>query len=450
LILSLFLAYLFLPLFNTLADRHLVLNGQNLLKILPGILLLVLFVGFFAGSYPALFLSSLKPITILRGGEGRGTRKTRLRNVLVVLQFSVSLILIIATFLVKSQLDFIRDKEMGFDRDQIVTIPLHEPKIRQNVGPVLEELNRNPQVLHAASSMHLPNDVGASTTVKWPGKPDDSRVWVKVSEVSYDFTELYGIEIVQGRSFSRQFPSDENGAFLVNESAVKLMGDDFRLGMGLSHWGSPEPSGQIVGVMKDFHLNSLHEEIQPLYFYLNPNRGNHLSIKIQGGNIPETIGFIQETIKKFSPYYPFEYRFFDDVFNMAYLNERKLENIFSVFAIIAVFIACMGVFGLSAFLAEQKRKEIGIRKVLGASVAKIVYLLSRDLIWLVLIANFIAWPVAYYAMNRWLQNFAYRTGIGLGTFLLSALLALMVSLGTLSYQAVRAALANPADSLRYE
>ncbi len=450
LILSLFLAYLFLPLFNTLADRHLVLNGQNLLKILPGIFLLVLFVGFFAGSYPALFLSSLKPISVLRSGEGRGTRKTRLRNVLVVLQFSVSLILIIATFLVKSQLDFIRDKEMGFDRDQIVTIPLHEPKIRQNVGPILEELKRNPQVLHAAASMHLPNDVDASTTIKWPGKPDDSRVWVKVSEVSYDFTEVYGIEIVQGRSFSRNFASDENGAFLVNESAARLMGDDFHLGMGLSHWGSPEPSGQIVGVMKDFHLNSLHEEIQPLYFYLNPNRGNHLSIKIQGGNIPETIGFIRETIKKFSPYYPFEYRFFDDVFNMAYLNEIKLEKIFTMFAIIAVFIACMGVFGLSSFLAEQKRKEIGIRKVLGASVSKIVYLLSKNLVWLVLLANIIAWPVAYYAMNRWLQNFAYRTHIGLGTFLLSALLTLMVSIGTLSYQAIRAARANPVDSLKYE
>ena len=447
---SLFLAYLFLPVFNTLTDRHLILDGQSLAQILPGIFVLVLFVGFFAGSYPALLLSSFKPVTVLRAGKGKSSQKIRLRNILVVIQFAISLILIIATFLVKSQLDFIRNKEMGFDKDQIVVVPLHEPRIRRNVAPVLEELKRSPRILYAASSMHLPNDVGASTTIKWPGKPEEPKVWVKVSEVNYDFTELYGIEIVEGRSFSRQFPSDENGAFLVNESAKKMMGDDFRLGMGLSHWGSPEPSGQIVGVMKDFHLNSLHEEIQPLYFYLSPDRGNHLSIKIRGGSIPETIGYIQKTIEKFSPYYPFEYRFFDDVFNTAYLSEQKLEKIFRLFALVAMFIACMGVFGLSAFLAEQKRKEIGIRKVLGAPVAKIVYLLSKNLVLLVLVANIIAWPIAYYAMTRWLQNFAYRAHIGLGTFLLSALLTLMVSIGTLSYQAIKAARANPVDSLKYE
>jgi putative ABC transport system permease protein len=450
LILSLFLAYLSLPFFNSLADRHLILNGQSLLQILPGILILVLFVGFFAGSYPALFLSSLKPITVLRSGKGRGSQRTRLRNILVVVQFSVSLILIISTLLVKSQLDFIRNKEMGFDRDQIVVVPLYEPKIRQNVGPVLEELKRSPQILYAASSMHLPNDVGASTTMKWPGKPDDSKVWVKVSEVGYDFTELYGIEIVEGRSFSREFPSDENSAFLINESAVKILGRDFRLGIGLSHWGSPDPSGQIVGVMKDFHLNSLHEEIKPLYFYLNPDRGQHISIKIQGGSIPETIRFIRETMEKFSPRYPFEYRFFDDIFNAAYIKEQKMESMFGAFASIAVFIACMGVFGLSAFLAEQKRKEIGIRKVLGASVSRIFYLLSKDLVRLVLLANIIGWPVAYFAMNRWLQNFAYRTQISLMTFLFAALLILAVTIGTVSYQAIKAALTNPAASLRYE
>jgi putative ABC transport system permease protein len=298
--------------------------------------------------------------------------------------------------------------------------------------------------------MHLPNNVGASTTFKWQGKSEDSEIWVKVSEVSYDFTELYGIKILEGRSFSREYPSDEKGAFLVNESARNVIGDDFRLGMGLSHWGSPEPSGQIVGVMKDFHLNSIHEEIRPLYFSLSPNPGKQLSIKIQGGSIPETIGFIRKTVKKFSPLYPFEYRFFDDIFNMAYLSEQKMGRMFGVFALIAVFIACMGVFGLSAFLAEQKRKEIGIRKVLGASVSKIVYMLSRDLMWLVLFANIIGWPVAYYAMSHWLQNFAYRTNIHLGIFLLSSVLVLFVSFGTLSYQAIKAARANPVDSLRYE
>jgi predicted permease len=450
LIISIFLVHMFLPFFNSLAERHLTLNGDNVLQILPGILSLVFFVGILAGSYPAILLSSFKPITVFRGGEKKGSQKRRLRNVLVVAQFSISLILIIATLLVKSQLDYVRDKEMGFDRDQILVVPLHDNKIRQNVEPVLDELKRNSQILYAASSMHLPNDVGASTTIKWPGKPEEEQTWIKVSEVSYDYTELYGIKILSGRSFSREFPSDENGAFLVNESAKKLMGEDFRLGIGLSHWGRPEPSGQIVGVMKDFHLNSIHEEIKPMYIYLNPSRGQHLSIKIQGGSIPETIGFIRKTMEKFSPYYPFEYRFFDDVFNMAYIEEQKMGRMFGVFASIAVFIACMGVFGLSAFLAEQKRKEIGIRKVLGASVSKIVYMLTRDLLWLVLFANIIGWPVAYYAMIRWLQNFAYRTEIHLGIFFFSSILILLVSFGTLSYQAIKAARANPVDSLRYE
>lgn len=450
LVVSVFLVHLFLPYFNSLADRQLALSGDSILHILPGIILLIFFVGLFAGSYPAVLLSSLKPISILKSGGGKASPKKRLRNLLVVTQFSVSLILIIATLLVKSQLDYVRNKEMGFERDQIVIVPLHDIEIRKNVGPLLDELRRNPQVLYAASSMHLPNNIQASTKMKWPGMPEDSEVWVKVSEVTYDFPELYGIKIIEGRSFSREFPSDENGAFLINESAKKIIGDAFHLGMGLSHWGSSEPLGQIVGVMKDFHLNSIHEEIKPLYFFLNPNPGKQLSLKIQGGNIPETIAFIGETVKKFSPHYPFEYRFFDDLFNSAYLKEQKMGRMFGVFALIAVFIACMGVFGLSAFLAEQKKKEIGIRKVLGASVSKLVYMLSRDLMWLVLFANVIGWPVAYYAMNRWLQNFAYRTSIHFEIFIISSVLVFFISFITLSYQAVKATRANPVDSLRYE
>jgi len=273
---------------------------------------------------------------------------------------------------------------------------------------------------------------------------------INAGEIGYDYIELYGIEIIMGRSFSREFPSDEQGAFLINETAMKVIGQDFRLGMEFHHWGGIEPKGKIVGVMKDFHLHSLHEEIKPMYFYLNPNQGWQLSIKIQGGSIPETIGFIRETIKNFSPYYPFEYRFFDEIFNMAYVAEQRIEKIFTIFTLIAIFIACMGVFGLSAFLADQRRKEVGIRKVLGASVSKIVYLLSRDLIRMVLLANIIGWPVAYYALRKWLQNFAYRTNIGLEIFLLSTILILFVAFCTVSYQAIRAALANPVDSLRYE
>lgn len=447
---SLFLAYLSLPLFNSLAERQLTLDGDSLIQIFPGILALVLFAGLFAGSYPAFLLSSFEPITILRGSVGRSSQKTRLRNVLVIIQFSVSLILIIATLLVKNQLDYVRNKEIGFDKDQIVVVSLHEDRIVWNVAPIIEELKKNPRILYVAPSQFLPNDVKSSTFANWPGKPDDGDIHINAGEIGYDYIELYGIEIIKGRGFSREFPSDKQGAFLINETAMRAIGQDFRLGMGFSHWGSSEPKGKIVGVMKDFHLHSLHEEIKPMYFYLDPSKGVRLSVKIHRGNIPENLGYIRETIKKFSPNYPFEYRFFDDIFNMAYIDEQKMERIFVIFALIAVLIACMGVFGLSAFIADQKRKEIGIRKVLGASVPRIVYLLSRDLVRLVILANIIGWPVAYYAMHSWLQNFAYRTKIGIEIFLLSAILVLVVSLSTMSYHAIKAALANPVDSLKYE
>ncbi|MBN2246568.1 MAG: ABC transporter permease [Candidatus Aminicenantes bacterium] len=445
--LSLLFVLLFLPFFNSIAERHLVLSGTSLLQISPGILLLVLFVGILAGSYPALMLSSFKPITVLKGDSRKKAQKSRLRNMLVVVQFSVSLILIISTLLVKSQLDYVKNKEMGFERDQIVVVPLYDEKLRENVGPVLEELRGNPNIIYAAPSLHLPNEIGASTKAVWTGKPEDLEIWIKAGEVGYDFTELYGIKIVEGRSFSRDFPSDAEGAFLINETGKKALGEHFHLRMDLRHWRG---QGNIVGVMQDFHLNSLHEEIKPLYFFLNPNRGLQLSVKVRGGNIPETIEFIRSAFKKISPNYPFEYRFFDDIFTMAYLSEQKLEKIFTIFAFIAVFISCMGVFGLSAFMADQKRKEIGIRKVLGASSSKVVYLLSRDLMRFVLLANLIAWPIAYYAMHRWLQNFAYRTNINIGIFLVSSILIILVSFGTLSYQTLKSALANPVDSIRYE
>jgi len=447
---SFLLVYLFLPVFNSLAERQLSLSGESLIQILPAIILLVLSVGLFAGSYPALLMSSFKPITALRGIKGRGAQKTKLRNALVVLQFSVSLVLIIATLVVKDQLEYVRNKEMGFEKDQIVVVTLQESKIYNNVEPILYQLKMNPRILYAAPSQFLPNDVKSSTFAGWPGMPEDTDIRINAGEIGYDYTELYGIEIVKGRSFSREFPSDESGAFLINESAMKAIGEHFQLGMGFSHWGSPDPKGNIVGVMKDFHLHSLHEEIKPVYFYLNPNQGYRISMKIQGGNIPETVEYIRETVKKFSPNYPFEYRFFDDIFNMAYMDEQKMEKILALFGLIAIFIACMGVFGLSAFTADQKKKEIGIRKVLGADVPKIVYLLSRDLVRLVLIANIIGWPAAYYIASRWLQNFAYRTNIGLEVFLLSAVLILIISMGTVSYHAIKAALANPIEALRYE
>ncbi len=449
---SIILVKLFLPVFNRFAERQLELDWGSFTLILPGILILILFAGFIAGSYPALYLSSLNPINVLKGMTDIRPKRSRLRNALVVFQFSVSIILIIATLQVKDQLRFIRNKKMGYDRDHIVVVNVRDREARQRLSALKEEFRKNPDILNVSSSESLPNAIRSSTWTNWPTKPEGLIIPIHVGMVDYDFIDLYGIEIVQGRNFSREFSSDQNGAFLINESAMKALGPEFQLGMDFGHWGSPQSRGKVVGVMKDFHFFSLHREIKPLYLFLNlnPDAGWYLSIKVRGGKISEALQFIGQTMKNFSPHYPFEYRFFDEIFNRAYQTEQKIENIISIFAMIAIFIACMGVFGLAAFIAEQKTKEIGIRKVLGASVSEITYLLTRDLVRWVVLANVIAWPVGFYAMQRWLQNFAYRTNISAVTFILSAFLALCIAVLIVSFQTIKAARANPIDSLRYE
>jgi putative ABC transport system permease protein len=283
----------------------------------------------------------------------------------------------------------------------------------------------------------------------WPGKAENVEIIFHAGMVDYDFIDLYQLKLIEGRNFSRDFPSEEKGAYVLNESAVKTLGWESPLGR---EFGSTTRRGKIVGIIKDFHLLSLHEKIQPLFYYLEPaNRfKRHISVKISGNRIPGTIAFLEEKMKTFSPTYPFEYRFFDEIFDRAYIIEQKLANTFSICALVTILIACLGLLGLASFTAEQKTKEIGIRKVMGATVSGIVLLLSKKFTRWVLAANIIAWPIAYVAMKQWLQNFAYRATLGIEIFVLSGLLALMIALGTISYQAIRAASANPVESLRYE
>lgn len=444
---ALVLAHLFIPLFNSIAGLALSFSQAALLQLFPIFLALILLVGMIGGSYPALVLSSFQPAKFLKNGILHERKKPRLRNGLVILQFSVTLILITATLLINSQMEYIRNKDLGFNKNHIVVVPLQDPLIKQNAGSLITELKRNPRILYASATMHLPNEVGATTAASWPGKDSDLKITIKASEADYDFAELYGVNIIQGRNFSRDFPSDESGAFLINETARALLGEHFRLGMDFDHWRG---KGKIVGVFQDYHQNSLHEKIQPLYIFLNPGKGHFLSIKIQSENIAQTIGYIKDTVVKLSPRYPFEFQFLDQQFFSVYSQEQKKKKMLTVFSIIAVIIAGMGVFGLTTFLAQQKRKEIGIRKVLGASVPNIVSLLSIQLVRLVIFANLIGWPVAYYIMNKWLENYAYRTHINPWIFLAAGLLTLLFSLATLSFQAVKAATSNPVESLRYE
>jgi len=236
----------------------------------------------------------------------------------------------------------------------------------------------------------------------------------------------------------------------LNETAVKALGWENPLGREMNHWGRGGQSATVVGVIKDFHMHSLHLEIKPLYVYLNPESGRYISVKVREQNLSETIDFIQGKMREFSPQYPFNYQFFDDIFDRAYRAEQKIGTLFSVFAMLAILIACLGLFGLASFTAEQRTKEIGIRKILGASVSHIAFLLSREFTKWVVIANIVAWPIAYYVMTQWLQNFAYKVNLGLFTFLVAGASALFIALLTVSFQTIRAATANPVDSLRYE
>jgi putative ABC transport system permease protein len=449
LVLAVGLVLLALPAFRTFVERDIAFNPFRDVSLMPGLVLLAAVVGIVAGSYPAFFVSAFRPVAALKGTGASRTKGRGLRNALIVFQFAASIALIVCTIGVRSQLRYIRNTDMGYDRDQILVL-VPRGGVRTNLEAFKTELRRNSAAVSVASSSCLPNNVTSSTNARWPGQDESVDIPIYVVDADYDFAGLYGLDIVRGRDFSRDYPSDANGAFLINESAQKAIGWDDPVGREFGRTRSGKAMGRIVGVLKDFHMHSLHLPIMPLYVFLNPARMNRISIKVQGGDIPETLAFVRKTWERFAPEYPFEYSFFDEVFDRAYRVERRLGRMFSAFAGLAVFIACLGLLGLASFTAEQKTKEIGIRKVLGASSSGIILLLSREFMKWVALANLIAWPIGYFAMRTWLQNFAYRTSLTVTMFLGAALAALLVATVVISLQTYRAATANPAESMRYE
>jgi putative ABC transport system permease protein len=440
-----------LPAFRRFVERDIVFDPFRDAALTPALVLLAAVVGAVAGSYPALFVSGFRPVSSLKGTGASRAKGRGLRNALIVFQFSASIALILCTVVVGGQLAFIRNTDMGYDRDQILVLTP-----RGGVGTGLEafknEIRSNPAVVRVASSSCLPNNVTSSTHAQWPGRPEDLEIPIYVVDADYDFPELFGLELVRGRSFSRDFPSDAGGAFLINEAAQRALGWDDPIGREFGRKGrdSAEAKGRIVGVLKDFHMHSLHLSIMPLYISLDPARTNRISIKLRGGDIPAAMASIRRTWEKFAPEYPFEFSFFDQIFDRAYRTERRLGTMFGAFAGLAVLIACLGLLGLAAFAAEQRTKEIGLRKVLGASTSSVIALLSRDFMKWVAVANVVAWPIGYFAMRSWLSHFAYRIDLTVPMFLGAALAAFLIAGSVISLQTYRAAAANPADSMRYE
>ncbi len=441
-----------IPAFGTFVERPIQFHPFTNLPLLGMLISLVFLTGVLSGGYPAFTLSSFRPVSLFRRAMSLRTKGPSMRNILVVFQFGVSIVLIICTMVARNQLHLLRNRDMGYNRDHIVVLPVLDNRLGANIETLRTELKRNPGILHASSSSSLLNNVRSRMDADWPGRPEDKKLSFYTMDTDHEFIDLYNMQIIAGRNFSTEFPTDHTGAFLINETGMKALEWDNPIGKELRLLGNRK--GRIVGVVKDFHIQSMYQPIGLLALYLKPNTQNwnrrYLSIKIRPENIPGTLNDIQTTINRFAPGYPFEYSFFDDVFDRTFRADQKMSSLFRAFALITILIACLGLVGLTSFSTEQRTKEIGIRKVLGATVPEIVVLLGREFLKWVLLANIIAWPVAYYFMDRWLQNFAYRTDVSIWIFLLSGVLAFIIAMLTVSYQSIKAANANPVDSLRYE
>jgi putative ABC transport system permease protein len=450
-LLALALVQVLLPAFSTFVERDLSFSLLNYFELFLGLLITGGFMTFLAGSYPALLISSFRPAFVLKKQILNHRASSRLRSVLVVFQFVVSVGLVVSAVVVRLQLDYIKSKDVGYEKDQIVVIRLHDQDIKKSLDAFKSDLKANPNVIAATATDALPNNIQSQMGPKWPGMPEDFDYFdVYVSYVDEDYMDVYGIDVVDGRNFSKEYPSDAQSAFLFNESLVRTLGWERPLGREFEIWWGDV--GQVVGVVKNFNFHSLHRGIDPMCLYYRKDQRYvyYLSVKIRGGNIPETLGFLKDTWGNFSPNYPIDYSFFDDIFSNAYRSEYRLGSMFNVFSVLAVLIACLGLFGLAAFTAEQRTKEIGIRKVLGASGAGIFMLLSKEFGKWVLISSLMAWPIAYFAMHIWLKNFAYRAPLAPWIFVAATGAAAIVALGTVASQTVKVASSNPVKVLRYE
>jgi putative ABC transport system permease protein len=406
-------------------------------------------VGIVSGSYPALFLSSFHPVAVLKSRftSKRGMQTTR--SVFVVIQFSIAIALIICTFMIYKQHNYLIKKELGFEKEHILYLTINN-SLKQNYDSFKDKLLKNPDITSVTVASTVPASIGNCNPIDWEGNDTDEMVPIQFAVTDHDYVSTFQMNIVEGRDFSKDIATDVNN-FILNRTAIEYLKLDDPIGTLVGFMGA---KGEIIGVVDDFHNLPLHAEIRPVILTINPDNYSYflkyVFVKVRGANLNDTIGYIKETSKQFAPEYPCDYNFMDEQINQIYASVQQNGNLINAFAVLAIFISCLGLLGLASFVSEQRTKEIGVRKVLGASVSGLLVLISKDFVKYVIIATLIACPIAYYACVKFLENFAYKTSITIDVFIVSGILALCISILSVSLQALKAAIANPVDSLRYE
>ncbi len=447
-----------MPFFNQLANKELSLNLFSNWPMLAGMVGITLFVGIGAGSYPAFLLSGFQPVNVLANKIGRSFKGASLRKVLVVFQFATSIFLLIVTIVVYNQLDYCNNLDLGYDRENLVVFGT-PTDMRGSYEQFRAQLMSNPKIINAGPSSRVPpGRLSSSLRARPEGVPEDQQRGMQTVWTDYSFIETMGFELASGRSFSREYPSDAQSAFILNEEAVKQIGwtNESAIGKGfgsseIKDWneGQWQPrDGKVIGVLKDFYFESLKQKIVPTVYFIAPYMAWNYVVRIQPQDIPGTIDFIEEVWDRFNEGAPFEYTFVDESFAQLYDTEQRQGRIFTVFAILAIFIACLGLIGLAAFSAERKKKEVGIRKVLGATPQSLIFLLSKEFTILVVVAFVIAAPIAWYIMQGWLQDFVYRISIPWFVFIFAGGVALFIAWITVGYQTLKTAYLNPVKSIR--
>ncbi|MFC1476862.1 ABC transporter permease [candidate division KSB1 bacterium] len=447
-IIALVLVKIFLPVFNDLAGEELKLSFTGNYMLYIGLICITLFVGFTAGSYPSFFISSFKPAAIFgnMSGTNRPGRTRGLNKVFVVFQFTVSIIFIIAALMINGQLEFIRNKNLGYQKENLIIVPFHDRATQTNIDLLKTEFLRNPDILGVTATSYIPSDQGYYQSSWWEGMPADDQNMLHWIGVDHDFLETFGIELADGRDFSKEIASDTYTAYILNEAAALEIGWDDPLG---KQFRIVEP-GVVIGIIKDFHFKSLHNPIEPIALYLYPDVYKYLYVRISPDNISGSIDYMSTKWRELVADIPFNYSFLDEDFDRIYKTDSRLGAVFGYVTGLAFLIASLGLFGLVYYSTEQRKKEICIRKVLGATVPGIVGLIVHEILLLVVFANIAALPAAVYFINNWLENFAYRMDMDIRIFLITGILSLTIALITVSFQSVKAAFVNPADTLRHE